>query len=265
MTIAATEMKQRLEFAIAAAQAAGDLILGFYQAEDLEIILKGDQTPVTAADRGAEELLRRRIEQTFPQDGILGEEYGEKIGTNGCRWILDPIDGTKPFVHGVPLFGVLVGLEYNGELVVGVCRFPALNEVVYAAKDTGAYWQIGTRAPRKIQVNNTASLTDSLFCTTTILSWDEIKRRDAHDKICAQAKMVRGWGDCYGHMLVATGRADVMIDPVLSPWDAAALVPIIREAGGFWGDFQGNDTIHAGNGFSCTPQLKDEVLAILQG
>ena len=138
-----TEIAQRLEFARAVSQEAAKLILSYYMTPELVVDLKRDRSPVTAADRGAEELIRDRIAQQFPDDGFFGEEFGETAGRNGVRWVLDPVDGTKAFIHGVPLFGTLIGLEADGELLAGVCRFPALNEVIYGGQGLGAWWQIG--------------------------------------------------------------------------------------------------------------------------
>src|SRR4051812_30386348 len=156
MTIESKDVKDRLDFAVDVAREAGTLILRYYQNADLAVELKGDETPVTAADRGAEELIRQRIAKMFPGDGVLGEEFGETASSNGYRWILDPVDGTKSFVHGVPLFGTLIGIEHNGEMVAGVCRFPALDEVVYAGQGGGTWWQVGTNEPRRTHVTEVA-------------------------------------------------------------------------------------------------------------
>lgn len=258
-------LKLRLEFAVHAARNAGLLILKHYQSADLSVERKGDDSPVTIADRGAEELLRAEIAAVFPEDGVLGEEFEEKPSANGFRWILDPVDGTKSFVHGVPLFGTLIGLEYKDRQVLGVARFPALDEVVYAAEGLGAWWQARDCEPRPARVTNCRRLADAAFCTTTITGWDEIGRAETFHRLAAAAQLTRGWGDCYGHVLVATGRADVMIDPALNAWDAAALVPILHEAGGHWVDWNGQISIHSGNGLSVCPGIKDEVLQILRG
>ena len=258
------QLQQRQDFAVAAAREAGALILRYYQRSDLHVELKHDRSPVTRADRGAEELLRERIGQSYPQDGVLGEELGEKAGSNAYRWILDPVDGTKSFVHGVPLFGTLIGLEFEGRLVMGVCRFPALDEVVYATEGQGAWWKYGGEKPRRTQVTDVSQLSDALFCTTTIAGWEKVGRRAAFDRFVEAAGLTRGWGDCYGHILVATGRAEVMIDPELNEWDAAALVPIVHEAGGHFVDFAGQPTISSCNGLSVNAALKDQVLELLQ-
>ena len=256
-------LTDRLEFAVAVAAQAGELIVKHYQKIDLSVELKGDQSPVTIADREAERLIRSEIDTHFPEDGIVGEEFGETVGKNRFRWFLDPIDGTKSFVHGVPLFGTLIGLEWNGQLVLGVCRFPALNEVVYAAHGLGAWWEPPGHPKRPARVSTTAELSEATFCTTTVAGWQRVGRQDAFDALCGQTKLTRGWGDCYGHMLVATGRADVMVDPLLNPWDAAALVPIVQEAGGAFLDFKGECSIHTGDGFSVNANLKSAVLEIL--
>lgn len=258
-----TQFKKRLDFAISVAREAQTLILTYYQNANLSVDLKKDASPVTAADKGAELLIRERLAESFPEDGILGEEFGTTESKNGYRWILDPVDGTKPFVHGVPLFGTLIGVEYEGRLVIGVTRFPALDEVVYAAEGTGTWWQIGDAEPRQTHVSNTDDLAKAVFCFTEPQRFKKIGRPEVLEKLMSTCCMSRGWGDCYGHVLVATGRADVMIDPELSVWDAAALVPIVREAGGAWLDWKGEESIYSGHGFSVNAALKDEILSIL--
>ena len=264
MTQSPHDLKPRLEFALETARQASDLILGYYQSESLAVEAKRDSSPVTAADRGAEQLIRSRIEHEFRGDGVLGEELGETPSSNGFRWILDPVDGTKSFIHGVPLFGTLIGLEFEGRVVLGVCRFPALDEVVYAAEAQGAWWQVGRGRPRRARVSQVDRLSEALFCITTISGWERIGRYDAFEKIRSEAKLTRGWGDCYGHALVATGRADVMVDPLMNPWDAAALVPIVQEAGGHYCDWTGCVSIYSGNGVSVNDALKETVLELLR-
>jgi histidinol-phosphatase len=263
MNLPPADLTRRLDFAVAAARDAGDLVLRYYRRQDLAVELKRDSSPVTAADRGAEELLRAKIGEAFPGDGILGEEFGETPATTGYRWILDPLDGTKPFVHGVPLFGTLMGLEHEGRPVLGVCRFPALGEVVYAAEGQGAWWQIGTAEPRRAQVSTVGRLEQALFCFTDIAGYHTIGRFDAFDRLSRTCPVARGWGDSYGHALVATGRAEVMVDPLLNAWDAAPLLPILKEAGGCFTSWTGEPTIHAGNGVSVNAALRDEVLQVL--
>ena len=256
-------MSPRLELALDASAEAARLILGYYQQSDLAVDLKGDESPVTAADRGAEQLLRDRIAERFPDDGILGEEFGEHPSGNGWRWILDPLDGTKSFVHGVPLFGTLIGVESDGRLELGVCRFPALDEVVYAQRGGGTWWGSGSATPKPATVTGTAKLSDALFCTTTITGWSRLGRQAAFDRLCRASGLVRGWSDCYGHILVATGRADVMVDPEMNVWDAAALIPIVEEAGGHFVGFNGEASAETGDGVSVNARLLDQVLPLL--
>lgn len=258
-----SEVAKRLEFALAVSREAAKLILSYYLSPSLVVDLKRDRSPVTAADRGAEELIRDRIARQFPEDGVFGEEFGETPGRNGVRWVLDPVDGTKAFIHGVPLFGTLVGLESNGELLAGVCHLPALNEVIFGGKALGAWWQIGESVPRRARVSSVERLEDAMVCTTSFNNWCEAGKQATFDRINAVARETRGWSDCYGHALVITGRADAMLDPLLNPWDAAALVPILREAGGQFFDWTGADTIHGGNGISVNGRLKEAVAKLL--
>ncbi|MCX7392886.1 MAG: histidinol-phosphatase [Planctomycetales bacterium] len=254
----------RLNFGLDVSQEASDLILRYYQRSDLTVERKNDLSPVTEADRGAELLIRQRLSTHFPNDAILGEEFPSKPGTTGFRWILDPIDGTKSFIHGVPLFGTLIGVEFASTCVIGVVRFPALNEVIYAAQGHGAWWKTKDAPLRRVHVSSVESLSQATFCNTNPTRWLAINKREALHTLLSTVQLARGWGDCYGHMLVATGRAELMIDPAMNPWDAAALKPIVEEAGGCFIDWTGIPTIHGGNGLSVIPSLKDEVLKILQ-
>lgn len=259
-----SELQARLDFALDAASRAGEFIMGHYQSPELAVDRKRDSSPVTIADRGAEELLRNLIADRYSGDAVLGEEFGESSGTSGWRWILDPIDGTKSFIHGVPLFGTLIGLEHGEDQVLGICAFPALGETVYAAQGLGAFWKIGTNEPRRARVSAVATLSEATFCTTTIQGWARIGRQDAFGRFCDEAAICRGWGDCYGHALVATGRADVMVDPLLNAWDCAPFVPIMQEAGGHFVAFNGEPDIHAGNGLSVNSGLLEASLNIVR-
>lgn len=259
----ADELSSRLSFALDVARTTSDLILGYYQSKDLAVERKRDSSPVTEADKRTELLIRDWLNASFPDDAILGEEFPDKPGTTGYRWILDPIDGTKSFIHGVPLFGTLIGVEFQSQCVIGVARFPALNEVVYAAKGSGTWWQIGRNEPRRVYATSVSSLSEATFCMTNPSRWITMGRRDALETLMSSVQLSRGWGDCYGHILVATGRAELMIDPALNAWDAAALLPIVEEAGAHFIDWSGEPTIYGGNGISVVPGLKDAVLKIL--
>jgi histidinol phosphatase-like enzyme (inositol monophosphatase family) len=255
-------LQSRLDLALSAARRAGDLILEHYQSASLTVDRKRDSSPVTIADRNAEQFIRGEIAKTFPDDAILGEEFGEQPGTSGFRWILDPLDGTKSFIHGTPLFGTLIGVEFKGRCVVGVCHFPVLHETAWGASGLGAWWQRPGESPRPAKVSTIADLSQSLFCFTTVQGFARIGRQDALDALIGSTAIARGWGDCYGHILVATGRAEVMVDPMMNPWDAAALVPIVEEAGGTFMDWNGTTTINSGNGISVNAALRDTVLRV---
>jgi len=218
---------------------------------------KSDGTPVTIADREAETIMRQVIEDRFPDHGILGEEHGTKEGTVPIRWILDPIDGTKTFVAGVPLYGTLVGVEVEGEAKVGAIYMPGLDEMVSAAVGHGCFVN-----GRRCSVSSTHDLSQALVCCT-----DERHSRNRGDggwaNLQSQVRITRGWGDCYGYVLVATGRADVMVDPAMASWDCAALLPIIEEAGGRFTTWEGERTIHGADAFATNGILHERVLEAL--
>jgi histidinol phosphatase-like enzyme (inositol monophosphatase family) len=258
------EIADRLQFARDVSAEASRFILRYYHSASLAVDWKRDATPVTEADRGAEQLIREAIHQQFPGDGVLGEEAGEEPGTSGYRWILDPVDGTKSFIHAVPLFGTLIGIEHQGQCVAGVCRFPALDEVAWGAIGQGAWWQRGSESPRKAEGAKTAKLADALFCFTSIGGWETIGRVETLTRLSKKCKLSRGWGDCYGHMLVATGRAEVMVDPLMNLWDAAALLPIVTESGAKFTDWTGAVTASGGSGISVCAALHSEVLRELR-
>jgi histidinol phosphatase-like enzyme (inositol monophosphatase family) len=259
----AADLEPRLVLAVEAAREAGRLTLEYFRRDDLDIELKCDDTPVTAADRHAEELLRHRIAAAFPNDAILGEEFPEQSGTSGFRWILDPIDGTKSFIHGIPLYSTLVGLECEGQSVLGVIRIPAQEECVYAAHGLGAWYVRGDQPPRAAQVSQQRSLSNATFLNSEVLCFDQTGRRPAYDRLQAAVRLTRTWGDGYGYLMVATGRADIMVDPIMAIWDAAALQPILEEAGGTFTDWHGNPVFQAGEGIATNGLLLNDVLDCL--
>jgi histidinol phosphatase-like enzyme (inositol monophosphatase family) len=257
-----SELAARLEVAVSAARQAGQLTLEYFRREDLVVEFKADDSPVTVADRRAEQLLRARIAAAFPGDGILGEELGELAGDSGYRWILDPIDGTKSFVCGVPLYGTLVGVEYQAQSVVGVIYMPALDECIYAARGSGAWYTRADSPPRPARVRQPDRLSDAVCLTSDVATFLQRGAIQAFLDLQNGSRVMRTWGDCYGYLLVATGRADVMIDPILNIWDAAALQPVMQEAGGVFVDWQGKSTIHTGEGLGCHGGLLEQVLQI---
>lgn len=250
------ELDRLLEFAVDAARQAGEITMEYFQTA-LSPERKPDRTFVTAADRKSEERLRTLIRQTYPDYGILGEEYGEQQSDSGRTWIIDPLDGTASFVHGVPLFGVLLGLEVDGEVVLGVANFPALDELVCAGRGIGCYWN-----GRRAAVSAVDDLKEALLLYTDGAGFEPNGREPAFRHLIAATRMHRSWGDCYGHILVATGRAEVMLDPIMSIWDCAALLPILVEAGGTFTDWEGRPTIRGGNAISTNGRLLDQVMQI---
>jgi histidinol phosphatase-like enzyme (inositol monophosphatase family) len=252
-----TGLESLLEFATELAREAGEITLSYFR-RGARAELKADGTFVTAADREAERHVRARIAGRFPADAVQGEEGGESAGTSGRRWIVDPIDGTYSFVHGVPLYGVLVGVESEGRPVVGVVNMPALGEIVSAARGLGCWWN-GARA----RVSSTARLEESLLLATDFGACARHGFGAAAEELQRRAAQRRTWGDCYGHVLVATGRADVMLDPVMNVWDCAALLPIVEEAGGTFTDWRGRRTIRGGNAVSTNGALLGEVMRVV--
>jgi histidinol phosphatase-like enzyme (inositol monophosphatase family) len=256
------DLTQRLELAQAAAREAGAITLRYFCQNNYDVELKRDQSPVTIADRQAEEHLRKRIAAAFPDDAILGEELPERAGASGYRWILDPIDGTKSFISGVPLYGALVGVEFESQSVVGVIHMPALDETVSAAAGRGAWHVRGSAPAERARVSAKAKLAEGLFLTSELKTYDKVERRAAYERLESACRLARTWGDCYGYLLVATGRAEAMVDPVMNVWDCAALQPILEEAGGTFTDWNGRATIHGGEAVATNGLVLEEVLAI---
>lgn len=251
------ELRDQLDFAIATAQEAGKLTLGYFQTE-LTTDLKEDESPVTVADRQAEERIRERIEARYPGHALLGEEFGETGGPTGAshRWLIDPIDGTRAFVRGVPLYAVLLALEVEGRIVAGVVDFPALGETVWAADGMGCYWN-----GRRCFVRQTASLHEAVVAFTGAASFAKHGREGAWRRFQEATTYQAGWSDAYGHALVATGRLELMLDPAMNPWDCGPFPVLLQEAGGYFGNWSGERTIYGGEAISTTASLLDEVLA----
>jgi histidinol phosphatase-like enzyme (inositol monophosphatase family) len=242
--------------AVEAAYLAGRRTLAYFNT-GVAVETKSDQTPVTRADREAEEVIRQRIARTYPDHAILGEEQGSSGGGGDHRWIIDPIDGTKSFIHGVPLYGVLIGVEVRGAPSVGVIYMPALDEMLWAADGLGCWWN-----GRRARVSEVSKLEEATLLSSSVTTCQA--RSDAFDQLAGKVKLTRTWGDCYGYLLVATGRAEIMIDPQLNPWDVAPMPPILREAGGGFTTWSGDASIHAGDGAAVNGLLLDSVKGILK-
>ena len=257
-------MQQRLEHAKIITQQAGDITLRyFYHADTWTIESKDDESPVTAADRETELFLRQQIAERFPDDAIFGEEFSDTEGSTGYRWFIDPIDGTKSFIHGVPLYSVLIGLEYGGQCVGGVIALPALRELVWAGSGLGAWHETNRCAPQRCRVSECSQVSEATLLTSEVPTFDKCNRREAYNRLEKSVRLVRTWGDGYGYVLVATGRAEMMIDPIMSDWDAAPLQIILEESGGRFTDWQGNATIFGKEGVGTNGIVHDEVLDIL--
>lgn len=239
------------------ASLAGNFAMSHY-GKELTVDVKQDGSPVTIADRGAEERARAWIEDRFPNDGILGEEFGDVRPDARRRWIIDPIDGTKSFVRTVPLWGTLVAVTEGESVLAGCAYFPAIAETVVAAVGEGCFWN-GVRcnvSSRATIANSTVVITDDRFVGRP-------DRAMAWHQLASRADVVRTWGDCYGYLLLATGRADVMLDDIVSPWDAAALYPIVTEAGGSFTDWRGRITAFGGDIIATNWALAQPVRDIL--
>ncbi len=252
----APDLRALLAVAQEAAHLGGRRTLAYFGTATAAPEWKADRTPVTLADREAERLIRGVIGRAFPDHAILGEEDGETAGSAAVRWIVDPLDGTRTFVRGVPLYGTLIGVEVEGEPAVGVVYLPALDEMVSAARGLGCTWN-----GRPCRVSAATTLSDALAVVT-----DERvarARSGAWDRLAGGTAMQRTWADCYGYVLVATGRAEVSLDPIMNVWDCAALLPIVEEAGGRFTDWSGRRTIHGGEAVATNGVLHDAVLALL--
>lgn len=242
------------------ARLSGATALRGYRKE-IVVERKADGSEVTAADRAAERAAREWIASRFPADGVLGEELGETNPGARRRWILDPIDGTASFIRGVPFWGSLVAVAEGDEVLAGAICCPAVDEIVVAARGEGCFWN---GSPARVSAVN--SLADAVVLTTSERFPEELEqRREGWRRLSSRARMVRGWGDCYGYLLVATGRADVMVDPILSAWDSAALQPVIAEAGGVFTDWDGRATAFGGSAVATNSALATSARALIAG
>ncbi|MBK6856026.1 MAG: histidinol phosphate phosphatase [Microthrixaceae bacterium] len=245
-----------LDTAVALLRQAGELTLEYFRHPDLAIDSKGDGTPVTVADRAAERMLREELESRFPEDGILGEEEAEKIGTSGRRWIIDPIDGTKAFTHGVPLYTNLLALEDGNGIALGVINVPALAETVYAGRGLGCFCN-----GERVSVNQHPTVAGSYLTSSGLSPWsDDELLRAKH-----AGYNLRTWGDGYGYVLVATGRVEAMYDPKAELYDVAPMPVILAEAGGRFTAIDGSPSPDRGSGLATNGLIHDETLAILRG
>jgi len=239
------------------ARLTGGVALQHYRSS-LRVERKADGSPVTAADRAAEQAARAWVRERFPDDGVLGEEFGEERAGASRRWIIDPIDGTKSFVRGVPLWGSLVALCEGETVLAGAAFFPVVDELVVAAPAAGCWWN-----GRRCSVSGVSELSAATAVTTDERFRRHPERRAAWERLGSCVDVARSWGDCFGYLLVATGRAEVMCDPELSPWDAAALQPIVVEAGGVFTDWSGRPTAFGGSAIATNRAVAEAARALL--
>ena len=249
-------MDRRLEVAIAAAKAAGEVAVRYFRS-GLTVEYKADRSPVTHADRACEQRVIEVLHETFPDYGIVGEEFGERPGAR-ARWIIDPIDGTKNFIRGIPYFATLIGLEEDGEITLGVIYAPAVDDLLYAQKGQGAFDRNG-----RLHVSPIASLRQGLLVFGGIDIFREAGYWDGFERLVRVSGRQRGFGDYFGHTFVARGQAEAMVELDLKPWDLAPIKIIIEEAGGRFTDFTGAPTIYGGTAIASNGAVHDEILQLL--
>ena len=254
-----TDWRNRYEVAVDAAQQAGQFALGYFD-QGIAVEWKTDASPVTMADRGAEQLLRKSLLGKFPQDGFLGEEFGDTAGTSGFRWIIDPIDGTRSFVRGIPIWATLVGLEYKGELIAGVTYIPPWKQTFRALRGDGAF-----RDERRIRVSDVGSLEKAHVYYSSI-AWFSKAGCDQHFlKLVSLSERQRGFGDFYGFVMIAQGSGEIMVEHGVHAWDVAALAPLVEEAGGKMTSWDGKLDIEKPDVLASNGRLHQEALRIING
>ncbi len=260
MTDTTPTLDALLAFALDAAWQAGRVTLGHYQT-GLAAERKADNSPVTLADRQAEQKLRDLITTAWPDHALIGEEYGHQSGRgdSGYTWIIDPIDGTKSFISGVPFYAVLLALVKDEQPLLGVMNFPALNEVVYARRGGGCFWN-----GRPARVSAVSRLADAVLLASDLDTFARFNRQDAFQRLIDATYFQRTWGDAYGYALVATGRAEIMLDPVMAVWDCGPLQVILEEAGGTFTDWRGTPTIFGGEAVATNGALFEPVMELIQ-
>jgi len=259
----------RVAFALSLAVAASSETLKFFRTSEFQVERKSDRSPVTLADKQTEQLIRSMVVKTFPSDSILGEEFGSVSGQSEFEWIIDPIDGTKSFISGVPLYSTLVGMTMAGQPHIGVITIPALGEIIIAAKGMGAWYgqallQTKGNQLSQAHVSKQSKLEDGLMVTSQVDNFSHRKAETAYRELESQAYVSRTWGDGYGYLLVATGRAEVMVDPIVNPWDVAAVAPVIEEAGGRFSSWSGEFNIRAGHCIGSNGLVHEQVLSQLR-
>lgn len=268
-SILADALDGRVAFALSLAAAASRETLKFFRTSAFQVERKSDRSPVTRADKQAEQIVRTMVANAFPSDAILGEEFGSVAGQSEFEWIIDPIDGTKSFISGVPLYSTLVGMTVAGQPKIGVIAIPALGELIIAATGLGAWYGQSFTNQSRVQltrayVSKQSRLEDGLMVTSQVDNFARRKAESAYRELEEEAYVSRTWGDGYGYLLVATGRAEVMVDPIVNPWDVAAVAPVIEEAGGRFSSWAGDFDILAGHCVGSNGLVHEQVLSRLR-
>src|SRR3954452_3993178 len=245
------------------ADTADSISMARFRALDLHVTAKPDLTPVTDADTAVEKALRATLARTRPRDSVLGEEYGA-TGDGRRSWVIDPIDGTKNYVRGVPVWATLIALMDGDDPVVGLVSAPALGRRWWAATGLGAYAGRHQAGATRLQVSGVGRMEDASFCYSELISWEEVGRLEPMLDLMRRSWRTRAYGDFYGYMLVAEGAVDVMVEPELSLWDLAALIPIVTEAGGTFTDLTGRPGPNGGSAIATNGRLHDDVFARLR-
>ncbi len=247
-----------LAFAVDAAWQAGRSTLAHFQT-GIQAERKADDSPVTLADRQAETLLRDLITTSWPGHGIVGEEFGQTVGSSDYTWIIDPIDGTKSFVSGVPLYAVLLALVHDKQPVLGVMYFPGLDDMIYASRGGGCYWN-----GRPSHVSTVSTMADAVLLASELGALQRGPEAAAWRDLVDATYIQRTWGDAYGYALVCTGRAEIMLDPHMALWDCGPLQVIIEEAGGVFTDWTGTPTIYGGSAVATNGLLHEPVMDMIR-
>ncbi|MEV4538050.1 histidinol-phosphatase [Asanoa sp. NPDC049518] len=255
-----------LSLAHVLADTADKISMDRFRALDLRVESKPDLTPVSDADQAVERALRATLARTRPRDGVLGEEYGATqapAGPGQRQWVIDPIDGTKNYIRGVPIWATLIALMEGDQPVVGLVSAPALGRRWWAALGHGAFAGRHTAAATPIRVSGVRRIGDASFCYSSLHGWEETGRLEPMLDLIRQSWRSRAYGDFYGYMLLAEGAVDVMVEPELSLWDVAALIPIVTEAGGSFTDLRGQVGPSGGSAVATNGKIHEEVLTRL--
>lgn len=251
-----SELNNLKSFSRFLAYQSGEIIKNYFRT-DLNVESKTDQSPVTIADKKSEEVMRELIMKEFPKHGILGEEFGIHNEGAEYQWVLDPIDGTKSFICGACTFGTLIALQKNGEPVLGVINQPVLGHFLIGDNRSAEL------NDQKVKVRNCRKIEDAVLVTTDHFGISKYQNFEKFEKLCKKVKLYRGWGDCYGYYLLASGYVDIMIDPIMNAWDTMALIPVVKGAGGIITDYQGNNGAKGNSVIASSSLIHSEVIKIL--